>query len=188
MRIISGSARGKKLKEFKGNDIRPTSDRVREALFSSLQCRFGLLSDLRVLDLYAGTGSLGLEALSRGANEACFVDLRPESCRILRDNIESCRFKERAKVINADACSAIESYRLSGSFDIIFLDPPYSQDLVPRTLKTLADSKLVGDQTLIIAETEAKELLEALDTNWVLESSRKYGRTLIHFIRRSPER
>ena len=121
MRVISGSARGKQLTPVPGKDTRPTTDRVKESVFNILQM---MVPGSEMLDLFAGTGQMGIEALSRGASHAVFCDAAPKALSVIRKNIAAARVEDRAEVIGADFVSALR--RLQGrQFDVIFLDPPY---------------------------------------------------------------
>ena len=184
MRIISGSARGKQLSHLHGGDIRPTPDRVREALFSMLVSRFGSLDGLRVLDLFAGSGALALEALSRGAASAVLVDHGPQSARVIPANIRACAMQERATFIRSDVIKALP--RLGGSlFDLVFLDPPYGQGLVPPALTALAELGLLAPEGLICAETDRREELPGAIGPFVRIDRRHYGSTAVHLFSHS---
>ena len=124
MRVITGTARGRRLKELQGMETRPTTDKVKESLFSIIQFD---IEGRRVLDLFAGTGQLGIEALSRGAAEAVFVDRRPDAVRLVQENLALCGFTDRARVKSGDALTYLKS---GEKFDLIFLDPPYAADLL----------------------------------------------------------
>lgn len=179
MRIISGSARGKQLSPLLGVDIRPTPDRVREALFSALTSRFGSLSGLRVLDLFAGSGALGLEALSRGAAAAVLVDQGPQSARVIPANIQKCAMQEQATFIRSDVLKALP--RLSGSlFELVFLDPPYGQGLVPPVLTALGEFGLLAPDGLVCAETDCRDELSDTIGSFVRINQRRYGSTAVH--------
>lgn len=154
MRIISGCARGKKLVEFSGARVRPTADRVREAVFSILTSRLGPLHDCNVLDLFAGTGALALEALSRGAKSALFVDTHPESIKIIQTNISGCRFDQCAQVLRSELPAALALTVKNGPFDLIFLDPPYAQGLAEATLVQIDALSLLAEGGIIVVETE----------------------------------
>ena len=133
MRVITGSARGRRLGELKGTETRPTTDKVKESIFNCIQFD---VEDARVLDLFAGTGQLGIEALSRGAQSAVFVDRRTEAAKLVRDNLALCGFSDRAQVVCGDAMGYLSSLRTK--FDIIFLDPPYEAELLEQSLAHIA--------------------------------------------------
>ncbi len=181
MRIISGKCRGKKLFTLKGSTLRPTSDRVREAIFDLLQ-KFP--AGEKVLDLFAGTGALGIEALSRGAQKAVFIEGSARSCTVLRRNIEACRLTHQAEIVAREVQKGVKFLEERGdSFDLILLDPPYGKGLAYRTLQTLSRSSLVGPETLIVAEHSPDEDLTSLPSleriDW-----RKYRGTEVSFFRR----
>ena len=120
MRVITGSARGKRLAVLEGEAVRPTTDRVKEALFNIIQFQ---IEGRRVLDLFAGSGQLGIEALSRGASEAVFVDCAKESIAVITKNVENCGLAGQARIVQTDYASYLA--RRDGTFDLVFLDPPY---------------------------------------------------------------
>ena len=122
MRVITGSARGMALKAPKGMDTRPTMDQVKEGIFSAIQFE---VEGRRVLDLFAGSGQMGIEALSRGAKSAVFVDMREDACKVVRENLAKTRLEQNARVVRADYLSYLVSAR--ETFDLIFLDPPYAE-------------------------------------------------------------
>ena len=122
MRVITGTARGRRLKELEGTETRPTTDRVKEALFSVIQFD---IPGSRVLDLFGGTGQLGIEALSRGAKSAVFVDAREDACKLIRENLKRTRLQEDARVVRSDYLDYLS--RCREQYDIIFLDPPYAE-------------------------------------------------------------
>lgn len=179
MRIISGSARGKQLSPLRGGDIRPTPDRVRESLFSVLVSRFGSLAGLRVLDLFAGSGALALEALSRGAATAVLIDQGEQAARVIPANIRACAMQERATFIRSDVLKALP--RLGGSvFDLVFLDPPYGQGLVPPVLTAVAGLGLLAPDGLICAESARRDELPERIGPLARIDQRHYGSTAVH--------
>ena len=182
MRVISGTLKGKKLLSAKGLSLRPTSDRVRESVFDILQ---GNVEGLRVLDLFAGTGAMGIEALSRGAISAVFIENQKNSLEILRKNLSACRMEAVTQVL---AKEAEEGLRLlegqGGRFELIFLDPPYGKGLVRRTLGRLAESRLWVPETLIVAEHSPAEEVEGVSPLGRVDF-RKYGGTRISFFRKA---
>lgn len=187
MRIISGSARGRRLAEFPGGAIRPTSDRVREALFSMLASRLGSLDGLKVLDLFAGTGALGIEALSRGADQACLVDGDRRSCQLIQRNLEQCNLASRAKVLTLTLPDGLASLGGAGAFDLILLDPPYQKGLAEATLQKLAALPLLSERGYICVETDRREPPTDAYGGLILESSKRYGRTSIHLFTRNQD-
>ncbi len=180
MRIVAGIAKGRKIESPKGTDVRPTSDRVREALFSSIAFR---IPGSRVLDLFAGTGALGLESLSRGAAETIFVDCSRRSIEIIRKNIEICGFISRCTVFNNDAKTALERFsrQPKHKFDLIFLDPPYVGSLLENALTSLVDSSLIDTKTLIIAEHPSNRTPMVPDS-LSITSTKRYGNTALSFV------
>jgi len=181
MRIISGSARGRKLAEFKGTGIRPTPDRVREALFSMLISRFGDLQGLNVLELCAGSGAMSLEALSRGAVSALLVDSSRQAAQLINGNISRCRMQEQAKLILSPVEKALGGSQVQESYDLIFMDPPYHKGLVPVFLQQIDSLNLLAQNGIISAETEANEIFELPDAFALLET-RRYGSSAVHLI------
>lgn len=185
MRIISGRARGKKLVEFAGAEVRPTADRVREALFSILTSRLGSLQGCKVLDLFAGTGALALEALSRGAQSALLVEAHPESIKIIQTNIDGCRMRECARVLRGELPAALALAVKSAPFDLIFLDPPYAQGLAQATLWQIASLELLGVKGLLVVETAKGEILPAQIGSLSKIDQRHYGVSAITFFERT---
>jgi 16S rRNA (guanine(966)-N(2))-methyltransferase RsmD len=183
MRVIAGEARGRKLSAPKSSRVRPTADRVKEALFSMLTSRLGEFTQMRVLDIFAGTGNLGIEALSRGASYAVFIDSHEESAQIIRKNLESTRFTDKAKVVVQDAAAALRFLALSAPpFHLVFLDPPYHEGHTQRTLEILASSPLVDQGTTIVAEFSSKERIPCRFANLVENERRVYGDTTLSFL------
>lgn len=182
MRVISGTARGRRLSTFKGRNIRPTSDRAREALFSILQSRIGSFTHTTVLDLFAGSGALAIEALSRGADKAFMVEKSQVSTNIIRENLNICHFTERANVIVEDAIRSLSRFK-SNDFDIIFLDPPYGQGLAEAAIKQIVRLQLLKEDGILCAETGTDEQLE--DTYGDLQQivQRRYGSIMISLYR-----
>lgn len=181
MRVIGGSARGRRLAAFAGRNIRPTSDRVREALFSILYSRRGVLSDCRVLDLFAGSGALGIETLSRGAAHAWFVDNSRDSVAILRENLERCGFSARATVVTQDIEKALPTLAGAGPFDVIFADPPYGRDHAATLLERIDRHGLLGSEGLLCLETAVADPVPSQTGRLSLLDQRRYGSTVIHF-------
>ncbi|NTV13386.1 MAG: 16S rRNA (guanine(966)-N(2))-methyltransferase RsmD [Desulfobulbaceae bacterium] len=191
MRIISGKSRGLVLrtpgKSEAMSEIRPTADRVREALFSILGIR---VKSARVLDLYAGTGALGLEALSRGADSVVFVDRGDTAINLIKKNVDLCNVSDRSIVIRRDLTRGLQflmTLRPSTGFDLIFLDPPYRCNLVTQFLNTLSDLELLAADSLVVAEEAAAVELPQIFPGLVLADRRHYGDTGIWFYRPNPE-
>jgi 16S rRNA (guanine(966)-N(2))-methyltransferase RsmD len=182
VRVISGSARGRRLLAPQDLRVRPTADRVKEALFSIIISREGSLAGKRVLDLCAGTGSLGIEALSRGAAEVVFVDNHRESAEFITRNIELTGFAGKGRVLAREVLSALRDLEKSAErFDLVFLDPPYRAGLAEKILAGLADSRLLSDDALVVAEFASGELLAPAFGCLQECDRRKYGDTSVAF-------
>ena len=171
MRVISGCARGRRLKELQGTDTRPTTDKVKEALFNIIQFD---LEGRSVLDLFAGTGQLGIEALSRGADHCTFVEQRREAVALIRENLTVCELSEQSRVVQGDALSFLASCR--EKFDIILLDPPYQTDLLPRCLETIAKFDILREHGIIVCESTADRDLPVLVPPYEQGRAYRYGR------------
>jgi 16S rRNA (guanine966-N2)-methyltransferase len=181
MRVIGGRARGRRLKAPKGQALRPTSDRIKEALFNILPHD---LTAMKVLDLFAGTGNLAIEALSRGATEAVLVDSSAASAKIIRENLSKLQLAGRAKVWVTPAFRALRLLARRGeTFDIIFLDPPYERRLVEPSLKIIAEGALLRPSGVVIAEHSIREAVEEEYGSLALTDRRRYGATLLSFYR-----
>ena len=170
MRVITGSARGRRLKELEGSATRPTTDRVKESLFSVIQFD---IEGRRVLDLFAGTGQLGIEALSRGADSAVFVEKRPDAVRLVKDNLQVCDLMDKAHVHAGDGLSYLKS---GEKFDLIFLDPPYDSDLLDQALESIARFDICREHGIIVAESALDKELPALAEPYRLHRSYRYGK------------
>jgi len=149
MRVIAGSARRLTLVTPKGYSTRPTSDKVKETLFNIIN---SYLYDASFLDLFSGTGGIGIEALSRGAKEAYFIEKDKEAVKCIKKNLETTHFTDRSMVLPYDVFSSLYNIESHGPFDIIFMDPPYDNEYEAQVLKVLSKSPLVDDDTLIIVE------------------------------------
>jgi len=183
LRIIAGAWRGRSIEVPAGNDIRPTSDRVREALFNRLAHAFAdfRIPGARVVDIFAGTGALGLEALSRGAGQALFLDRNPDTVALIKRNIAKLGAEDRATVMNADGAHLP---RAASPCDLAFLDPPYNEGLIEPALQGLALQGWLKPGALITAETDASEIVNAPE-NFVLIDRREYGRVAVSMLRYS---
>jgi 16S rRNA (guanine966-N2)-methyltransferase len=178
MRIVAGSFGGRRLHPPKNRAIRPTSDRVREAIFSIIAEQ---IPDANVLDLFAGTGALGLEALSRGASRAVFVDQSAEANRLIRANVELCGVQDRATVMQKSIVQALRRLGKDGcTFDLVFMDPPYGRGTIETTLSLLDEVAAPG--ALLIAEHHRKDPLPERSGNWMKTQDRKYGDTVVSFL------
>lgn len=183
MRVIAGSARGRQLLAPKSLRVRPTADRVKEALFSILVSRLGELSGMRVLDVFAGTGNLGIEALSRGAEYALFIDSHRESAEIIRRNLELTRFTEQGKIVVQEAAAALKWLaRGEAPFHLVFLDPPYSEGHTQRLLEILSTSPLIDTGSTVVAEFSAKEDVPTSFGRLVESERRIYGDTALSLL------
>ena len=180
MRIIGGKYRSRVLSEFAGENVRPTSDRAREALFNILSLK---IYGARVLDLFAGSGALGIESLSRGAKEVVFNDYSKDSIAIVKKNLTTLKITvggEEAKVVQGDYLACLEQAR--GQFDLIFIDPPYLMDYGEKALKKIAERGLLSENGIAMYERDIPfegeiEGLEKYD-------ERKYGKAYLTFFRR----
>lgn len=184
MRIISGTARGTKLVTLQGENTRPTLDRVKEALFSIIQNK---ILDANVLDLFSGSGALGLEALSRGAKTAVLCDNNIEAIKIISQNIEKTKMKDKTIVIKNNYIKCLETLKNKNmKFNLIFLDPPYKTNFATDALKRIITLDLISKDGCIIIETEDenKEVknIEQIDIN--INDIRKYGRVKLMFLSR----
>ena len=178
MRITGGEVKGRRLESPKGMAIRPTSDRVREALFNIIgQDLFGL----NVLDLFAGTGSLGIEALSRGASHAVFVDKSQKSINLIKKNLELCGYQDSGIVKRLNLKYGIpRNHRLlKDAFDLIFLDPPYYETLIPILLKDLINAHVLSSESRVVAESPKGKCLPVSVGNLETLKTRSHGDTTI---------
>lgn len=179
VRIISGSLRGRRIAVPQGHSIRPTTDRVREALFSLLVSRLGTFEGLNVADLFAGTGACGLEALSRGAARATFVERSRPVCAALHATVQALDLTSRAQVLNIDA---LQLAAPAAPFDLVFLDPPFDEGLLARSLDRLHQAKALASSALCVLEEDAARCID-LQQVWHLEDERRYGQVSIRLIR-----
>lgn len=183
MRVIAGDARGRQLLTPKNQRVRPTADRVKEALFSILLSRLGELDGMRVLDIFAGTGNLGIEALSRGADHAVFIDSHRESAEIIRRNLEITRYTGKAKVVVQEAAAALKWLsRGEAPFHLVFLDPPYGEGHTERLLELLSTSPLIDEGSTVVAEFSAKEEIPRSFGRLKESERRIYGDTALSFL------
>jgi 16S rRNA (guanine966-N2)-methyltransferase len=180
VRIIAGLVKGKKLASFHGQDIRPTPDRVREAVFNFLFSRIGSLEGKAVLDLFAGTGAMGLEALSRGAGRAVFVDEGEQAAKIILLNIRNCRLQEKAKFMRLRVPENLPRLVPESPFDLVFLDPPYGEGLVEETIAVLSNVNILTPGAIVCAETGGREEVPAVIGDYHRLEKRTYGRTAVH--------
>ena len=173
MRVISGTARGRKLVSPEVNKVRPTLDRVKEAVFNMLAFS---VQDVSVLDLFAGSGGLGVEALSRGAARAVFVDASEASLRVVRENLALTRLEEKAACICSDFLTYLSGQR--ESFDLIFLDPPYAGGYLEPALLKIREKRLLAQNGLVVCELDSAENPDCPE-GYVIIRNKKYGKARI---------
>lgn len=180
MRVITGKARGVQLKTPEGMLTRPTTDRVKEALFSIINFD---IPGAKVLDLFGGTGQLGIEALSRGAKSAVFVDAREEACRLIRENLKRTKLEQDAKVVRSDYLDYLE--RCREKFSVIFLDPPYAEVFLENALNRITEIDILQSDGIIVTERPlGKELPWELE-GYTRSRDYKYGKTLLTLYRKA---
>ena len=179
MRVITGKARGVALKTPDGLLTRPTSDRVKEALFSIIQFD---IPGARGLDLFGGTGQLGIEALSRGATRAVFVDEREDACRLIKENLRRTRLEQDAQVVRSDYLSYLD--RCGERFDIIFLDPPYAEVFLENSIKRITEIDILQSGGIIVAERPLGKDLPWEFPGYTRSKDYKYGKTLLTLYRK----
>ena len=179
MRVITGKARGIQLKTPEGQLTRPTSDRVKEALFSIINFDIPCAT---VLDLFGGTGQLGIEALSRGAKSAVIVDQREEACRLIRENLRRTKLEQDAKVVRSDYMDYLK--RCREKFDIILLDPPYAEVFLENALKCITEIDILQSGGIIVTERPLGKDLPYLFEGYTRSKDYKYGNTLLTIYRK----
>lgn len=179
MRVITGSARGRILKELQGMETRPTTGKVKESIFSIIQFD---IEGRRILDLFAGTGQLGIEALSRGARQCVFIDQRADAVKLIRENVEVCGLTDRAVIRSGDAMAYLKS---GEKFDIIFLDPPYASGLLGKALADIAAFDICREHGIIVAESSVETELPALASPYSLYRQYRYGKIKLSVYHRS---
>lgn len=179
MRIIAGKARGRKLIPPATMETRPTLDRVKEAMFSMI---LGYIPNAVAIDVFAGTGSLGLEAASRGAKEVYLIDKSPVTFPLLKENVENLKFSEFCFPLNMDSYEALRSLAKKGKiFDLIFIDPPYCKEMIPEAMKIIKENNLLNEDGLIVTKIDSIEEIYEGYENIALTKSRKYGNTTVCF-------
>ena len=180
MRIISGKARGTKLYTLEGENTRPTLDRVKESIFNIIQNE---IEGAKILDLFAGSGAIGLEFLSRGAEKAILCDKSKEAVNIIKKNIEKTHMGQCTQVFNMDFENCLEKLG-NEQFDIIYLDPPYETDYILKSIKKIIQLKIAKEESLIIVETddEIRVEKEIQNLDITIVDKRKYGRATIIFL------
>lgn len=181
MRIISGIARGTKLNTLEGQATRPTLDRVKESIFNIIQNE---ITNSIFLDLFSGSGAIGLEAASRGAKKVILCDNSKDAIKIINKNIEKTHLEEKVKVYNLDYERLINT-KLKEKLDIIYIDPPYNSDFATKSVKFIINRKLVNENSSIIIETDEEEkILKELEKQQIeIKDKRKYGRATIIFLK-----
>ena len=173
MRIIAGERRGRKLAEFAGDDVRPTTDRVKESVFNIIRM---FIPSASVLDLFAGSGALSFEALSRGAKSACCVDIDPRSAGIVKKNAELTGYTDRCDV---QICSCFDFLEKTDKrFDIIFLDPPYNKGYIEPVLGKIREKNVLNDGGVVVLESDGTDFHGGAD-GFSIYRQRRYGRTYI---------
>ncbi|MDR0862067.1 MAG: 16S rRNA (guanine(966)-N(2))-methyltransferase RsmD [Oscillospiraceae bacterium] len=181
MRVISGALRGKKLREPTGMDVRPTTDMVKESIFNIIQFD---IEGRRALDLFSGTGQIGIEALSRGAASVVFVDAAKDSIALTRENIKLAGVEDAATVVQSDAMS----YLARGErFDLIFLDPPYDSPFLERSLEKIIEFDILKEHGIIICETRADRKTPEVSAPLVPMREYRYGKVKLALFGRSEE-
>lgn len=181
MRIISGQARGTVLYTLNGDSTRPTLDRVKESLFNIIQSK---IREAVVLDLFAGSGALGIESLSRGAKKVVLCDKSKQAINIIKKNLEKTKLTTNAIIINDDYKNAIKETK--DKFDIIFIDPPYMENIAVKAVENIIENNLLTDEGLIILETddEQREIQQLQKINVNVQDLRRYGRVKLIFLNR----
>jgi len=178
LRVISGTRRGLKLESLDGLDTRPTLDRVKESIFSMI---FDKPQGARVLDLFAGSGAMGIEAVSRGSEFAVFTDLNARACNVVRSNIKKAGFEDKSEVVQSDSADYISKAALSGErFDIIFLDPPYSLGLLSRTLAQIREAGILAEGGIAVVEFDNGTDVDI--QGYKLLKNKRYGRVCINIL------
>lgn len=175
MRIITGRARGIKLNTLEGENTRPTSERAKEAVFSMIQFD---IEGREVLDLFAGSGQMGLEAVSRGAASATFIDKSRDAAKVISQNIEKTKLSEFCRLLNSDVQDFIRVTRGRKKYDVVFIDPPYALRAVAPTLKALLNGEMLKPTSIIVCESEEADIFEndsALAEKFEIVKKAKYG-------------
>lgn len=184
MRVIAGKARRIQLVSLEGEAVRPTLDRYKETLFNTIQA---YIPDSFFIDVFAGTGSIGIEALSRGARKAVFIENNKKALSVINENLEKTRLKDGAEVIARDAVSALMGFKSDECADVIFIDPPYNRGLESEVLSVLKTSPLVGEDTLIVVEASNETPLDDItDQGYDIVKTKDY-RTNRHIFLRKRE-
>ena len=179
MRVIAGKAKGIVLKTPEGMQTRPTADRVKEALFSILQFD---LPGTKILDLFGGTGQLGIEAISRGAKSAVFVDAGDAACKLIKENLRRAKMEGEGRVVRADYLQFLE--QCQEKFEIIFLDPPYAEVFLENSIKKISEIDILQSGGIIVTERPVEKPLDVQIEGFSRSKDYKYGRTLLTLYRK----
>ncbi len=179
MRVITGTARGRRLGQLEGQETRPTTDQVKESIFNIIQFD---VEGRRALDLFAGTGQLGIEALSRGAASCTFVDQRRDAVELVRANLKLCRLESGARVVQSEALGFLSTVR--ETYHLVFLDPPYATNLLENALKKLAEIDILVENGIIICESPAEKVLPELAHPYHKGREYRYGKIKITVYRK----
>lgn len=174
MRVITGTARGRKLKELEGYETRPTTDRVKEGIFNIIQFD---IEGRKVLDLFAGTGQLGIEALSRGAAAAVFVEQRRDAAALVRDNLKLTGLAEHGKVVCGEALAYVSSAK--ETFDLIFIDPPYAANLWKNTINAISQFDILSNHGIMICESPLEREMPQVAPPYYQRRTYRYGKIKI---------
>ena len=171
MRVITGTARGRRLKELTGMETRPTTDRVKEGIFNVIQFD---IEGRRVLDLFAGTGQMGIEALSRGAVSGVFVEQRRDAAALTKDNLKLTDLTDRGRVVNGDALAFLASTK--EKFDLIFIDPPYAAKLWESALEAIYRFDILSNHGIIVCESPLEQEMPEMQAPYFLHRTYRYGK------------
>lgn len=185
MRIIAGQNRGRKLKSVSGMKTRPTADRVKEAVFSSVDaCLFGS----SFLDVFSGTGSIALEAVSRGAAEAVLLEKDSDALQVIQDNINACGQQQRCHLMRGDSLASLDLLHRQGKqFDLIYVDPPYQSGLYETVLQQIADKQLLSTDGMILLECAKNASLSVENSIFFIYKEKNYGDTRIVYVKHKSE-
>jgi len=179
VRVTGGALKGRKLHPLRGMTIRPTSDYLKESIFNILA---GTVEDAAVLDLFAGTGSLGIEALSRGAAKAVFVDNATQAIRTVIQNVQTCSLQEQSTILKRNVLRGLSFLgSIDYLFDLVFIDPPYEKGCVMKTLQLLGHTGSTSDVASVVVEHSKREILPEKVDCFTLSDQRHYGKTLVSF-------
>lgn len=179
MRIIAGKARGRKILSPATYETRPTLDRVKEAMFSMIQ---GYIPEATVVDVFAGTGSLGLEAASRGAKECYLFDKSEVTFPLLKENVENLKFTDFCHALKIDAYAGLKMLAKKGKrFNLVFIDPPYCKEMIPEAIKTIKENDILNEDGIIVTKIDSIEEIYEGYEDIKLTRSKKYGNTTVCF-------